>query len=126
MLHILVTFRKSYRVQSQVSSHVVGCHPIKDSSTCQCSKALGDNIEESPEKGHLRSDQVGKRNGWVDMSSTDVTDGLDEGGSRQPKAKGNVKNIMGPCGPTKGCPQPKEYKEHGAIELSEHRSPERH
>lgn len=60
------------------------------------------------------------------MSSADVADGLDKGGSRQPKAKGNMKDIMGPCGPAEGCPQPKEYEEHGAVKLGKHRPPERH
>ncbi|KAG7220703.1 hypothetical protein INR49_017817 [Caranx melampygus] len=109
-----------------VSPHVAGCDPIEHCGASQCSKTLGYDVEESTEQGHLRANQVGKGNGWVDVTSTDVTDGLDESGSRQPKAKGNMKDIMGPSCPAESCPQSKEHKEHGAIELSKHRPPERH
>lgn len=119
-------WRQSYRVQCQVSPHVVGCDPIEHSSTSQRSETLGNDVEESTEQGHLRANQVGKGNGWVDVSSTDVANRLDEGGGRQTKAKGNMKNIMGSGGPAEGRPQPEEHEEHCAIELSKHRPPERH
>lgn len=116
----------TYRVECQVSPHVARCDPIEHGSASHCSETLGYDVEESTEQGHLGADQVSKGNGWVDVTSADVADGLDEGGSRQPEAKGNMEDIMGPSGPAEGCPQPKEYKEHGAIELGENRPPEGH
>lgn len=116
----------SYRVECKVSPHVAGCDPVEHCGTSHGSQTLGHDVEESAEQGHLGANQVGKGNSWVDVSSADVADGLDEGGSRQSKAKGNVEDIMGPSGPAEGCPQPKEYKEHGAVELGEHRPPEGH
>lgn len=60
------------------------------------------------------------------MSSADVTDGLDKGGSRQPEAKGNMEDIKGPGGPAERRPEPEEHKEHGAVKFCKHRPPERH
>lgn len=116
----------TYRVECQVSSHVAGCNPIEHSSASQCSETLGDDVEESPEQGHLGADQVGEGDSWVDVSSTDVANGLDQGGGRQPKAKGNREDIMGPGGPAEGRPKPEKYKEHSAVKLGKHRPPERH
>lgn len=116
----------SYCVQRQVPPHVVRCDPVQHGGTSQCTQTLGHNVEESTEEGHLRSDQIGKGHRRVDVSAADVTDGLDEGGGSQPKAKGDMKNVMGPCGPAESCPQPKEYKEHGAVELRKHCPPEGH
>lgn len=116
----------SYCVQSQVALHVIGRDPVQDSSTSNGPKTLSYDVEESPEQRHLRADQVGKSDSWIDVSSADVADGLDEGGSRQPEAERDVKNIDGAGGPAEGRTQPKEDKEHGAVELGEHRPPERH
>lgn len=60
------------------------------------------------------------------MSSADVADGLDEGGSCQPEAESDMKNIEGAGGPAEGRTQPKEDKEHSSVELGKHRPPERH
>lgn len=117
---------RSYCIECQVSPQVAGCDPVEHGSTSQGSETLGYDVEESTEQGHLGANQVGKGYRRVDVSSTDMADRLDEGGSRQPKAKGNMQNIMGHRGPADGCPQPKEYEEHGAIELCEHCPPEGH
>lgn len=116
----------SYRVKGQVSSHVGGRDPVEHSSAGQCSKTLGHDVEEGAEQRHLRADQVGKGNSWVDVSPADVADGLDEGGGRQPEAEGHMENVVGPRGPTEGRPQPEEHKEHRTIELGKHSPPEGH
>lgn len=116
--------RGSYRVEGQVSPHVAGGDAVEHGGAGQCSKTLGDDVEESPEQGHLGADQVGEGDGRVDVSSADVADGLDEGGGRQPKAEGNVKDVVRPGGPAEGRPQPEKDKEHGAVELGKHRPPE--
>lgn len=60
------------------------------------------------------------------MATADVADGLDECGSCQPEAEGNLEHVVWPGGPTQSCSQPEEHKEHGAVELGKHSPPKRH
>lgn len=116
----------AYRVEGQVSSHVGGSDAVEHGGASQRAQTLGNDVEESPEQGHLGANQVGEGDSRVDVSSTDVADGLNEGGGRQPKAEGNVEDVVRPGGPTKGRPEPEKDKEHGAVKLGKHRPPERH
>lgn len=116
----------TYCVESQVAPHVAWRYPIQHSGPSQSPQTLGTDVEEGAEQGHLRADQVSKCDGRIDVAAADVAYGLDEGGSCQPKAEGNVEYIVGASGPTQSRTQPKEYEEHGAIELCEYCPPERH
>lgn len=116
----------AYRVEGQVSPHVAGGDAVEHGGAGQRTQTLGDDVEESPEQGHLGANQVGKGDSRVDVSSADVADGLDEGGGRQPKAEGNVEDVVRPGGPAEGRPESEKDKEHGAVKLGKHRPPERH
>lgn len=102
------------------------CDSIQYSGTSQRPHTLSTDVEESTEQGHLGADNVGEGDGRVDMATTDVTDGLDERGSRQPKAEGHVEHIVSAAGPAQRSTQPKEDEEHCAVELGKNSPPERH
>lgn len=116
----------AYRVEGQVSPHVAGSDAVEHGGASQRTQTLGNDVEESPEQGHLGANQVGEGDSRVDVSSANVADGLNKGGSRQPKAEGNMEDVVRPGGPAKGRPEPKKDKEHGAVKLGKHRPPERH
>lgn len=116
----------TYCVESHVAPHVARRHPVQNSSTRQCPHTLCTDVEESTEQGHLGADQVGEGDGRVDMATADVTDGLDERGSRHPKAKGHMEDVVSAAGPAQTGTHPKKHKEHCAIELGENGPPERH
>lgn len=116
----------TYCIESQVAPHVVGCHPIQYSSTSQRPQTLSTDVEESTEQGHLGADHIGEGDGWVDMATADVTDGLDERGSCQPKAEGHMEHIVSTGGPAQSSTKPKEDEEHCAVEFGKNSPPERH
>lgn len=116
----------TYCVESQVAPHVARCHPIQNSGTSQSPQTLSTDVEESTEQGHLGTDQIGEGDSRVDMATTDVTDGLDERSSCQPKAEGHMKHIVSATGPAQRRTKPKEDEEHCAIELGKNCPPERH
>jgi len=116
----------SYRVQGQIASHVGWRDPIQHRGSSQRAQALSTDVEESTKQGHLGANQVGERDGWVDVATADVADGLDECGSCQPEAEGDLEHVVWRGGPTQSCSQPEEHKEHGAVELGKHSPPKRH
>lgn len=115
-----------YRVHGHVSSHVAGRDPVQHGGPSQGPQALGGHVEDGPEQRHLRPDQVGEGDGGVDVAAADVADGLDEGGSREPKAQGHMENIVSAAGPAQGGPHAEEHEEHGPEELCEDRPPKIH
>lgn len=116
----------AHHVHGHVAPHVGGGDPVEDCGSGHGPKALGAHVEEGAEHGHLRADQVGEGDSRVDVSAAHVADGLDERGGRHAETEGVVENIVGARGPAQRRAQPEEHKEHGAVELGEHRSPERH
>ncbi len=116
----------SYRVQAKIASHIARCDPIQHSGSSQSSQALSTDVEERTKQGQLGANQVGERDSRVDVATADVTDGLDECGSCQTEAEGNLEHVVWSGGPTQSWSQPEEHKEHGAIELGKHSPPKRH
>lgn len=115
-----------YHVHCHVASHVPRRYPVQHCSSRHGAQALRKDVKKGTEKRHLWTDKVGKGNRRVDVAAADVANGLDEGGGRQTKAQGHMKDVIRPGGPAQGGTHAEKYKEHGPEELSEDRPPKIH
>lgn len=115
-----------YRVESHVAPHVVGGDPIEHSGPGHGPQDLGSPVEKSAEQGHLGTHQVGKGDGRVNVAATNVTNGLDHGGSCQAEAQRHMQNVVGSGCPAQRGTHAEKHKEHGPEELCEDCPPKRH